>query len=135
MTRESKSKRKSCILSLHIPLCYCHASHVLDGVRKKFLPVRRFVNFMVAIPEQRSRSVLRDLQAIYTHIIRGCSRRNRARTAGGHSFRAGRLDNTRTVMHLITIRRIEWQPQTYFSNIKRAVIREIGYYHDTRYVC
>lgn len=77
---------------------------------------------------------------IYALVIRGC-RVLEAEGRGGWEFEhrllscgerasapSGPVDNTRTVMRLITIRRIEWQPQTYFSNIKRAVIREIGYY-------
>lgn len=65
-------------------------------------------------------------------IIRGCDVRDEIERGLLSDIRctyqAGRVDNMRTVMRLITIRRIEWQPQTYFSNIKRAVIQEIGYY-------
>jgi len=65
--------------------------------------------------------------AIHMLVIRGCDVRDRLLSDVRCAYQANGVDNTRTVMLLITIKQIEWQPQTYFSNIKRAVIREIGY--------
>lgn len=124
--------------SLHIALVpyFCHASHVLDEIRKKILSVE-------------DSPILHDTTCVFwavtlaflwfNDIHESCVVRDEIeRTALGRSSRVPSWqiwDNMRTVMRLITIRRIEWQAQTYFSNIKRPAIREMGYYHDIRYIC
>lgn len=110
VTRESEEKRKSRSLPAAVPY-FCHAPHTFGEVRQKFLSVED-----APIPQSGC-----DSQAMTTHpwfiVIymlvysrMQCSRgeiQRRLLSDVCCAYQADRVDNTRMLMRLITIRRIE----------------------------